>query len=344
MKDKPKILVTAPVHDEVRSRLREVGVLEMNTDATPWPPEELLRRAADATAMMGFMPDRVDATFLRAAPRLRMLACALKGYDNYDVAACTEAGVCVSIVPDLLTEPTAELAIGLAIGLGRHLLQADAYVRSGAFAGWRPHFYGTGLHGKVAAVVGMGRVGQAIAQRLQGFGCARIEGVDPNGTAAGTAHPTLEDAMSAADFVFVAAPLTPTNRHLIGAWALALAKPGQLMINVGRGSVVDETAVAEALAQGRLGGYAADVFECEDWCLPDRPATISPALLSHPCTVFTPHLGSAVSAVRLAIEQRAADNIVAYLEGKAPPDAINRPRPLHTPAATSPVTASIAAM
>jgi phosphonate dehydrogenase len=323
MIDKPKILVTAPIHEQVRSRLEAIGELEMNTATEPWCRDELLRRAADATAMMGFMPDKVDKDFLRAAPRLRLVACALKGYDNYDIDACKEAGVCVSIVPDLLTAPTAELAIGLAIGLGRHLLHADQYVRSGAFAGWRPHFYGAGLHGSVAAILGVGEVGAAIAERLRGFGCANIYGVDPVGRSAGTVPATLDEAMSKADFMFAAAPLTAATRHLIGRRQISLAKSGQLLINVGRGSVIDEAAVATALAQGRLGGYAADVFECEDWGLPDRPPTISPALLSHPRTLFTPHLGSAVSSVRLAIEQRAADNILAYFQGDPPPDAIN---------------------
>lgn len=326
MSKRPKILVTQRIHEEVQRRLSAHGELDMNTGPEPWPASEVIRRAAQATAIMGFMTDQLDPTLLRAAPQLEIVACALKGYDNYDVQACTEAGVWLSIVPDLLTEPTAELAMGLAIALARHVRQGDAYVRSGEFAGWRTHFYGTGLHGSVAAVVGLGQVGRAIVQRLAGFGCAHILGVDPGATPSGIELVLLQAAARQADFLFVAAPLSPTTHHLLGDHLLEQAKAGQLIINIGRGSVVDESAVARALKAGRLGGYAADVFGCEDWQLDDRPRTISPDLLAQDNTVFTPHIGSAVHRVRLAIEQSAADNIIAVLQGRTPPDAINMPQ------------------
>lgn len=326
MSKHPKILVTQRIHEEVQRRLSAHGELDMNTGPEPWPVSEVIRRAAQATAIMGFMTDQVDHELLRAAPKLEIVACALKGYDNYDVQACTQAGVWVSIVPDLLTEPTAELAVGLAIALARHVRQGDAYVRSGDFAGWRTHFYGSGLHGSVAAVVGLGQVGRAIVQRLAGFGCARTLGVDPDATPAGLEMVALEVATQQADFLFVAAPLTPTTHHLIGAPQLEQARAGQLIINVGRGSVVDESAVTRALKAGRLAGYAADVFGCEDWQLDDRPRSISAELLAQDNTLFTPHIGSAVHRVRMAIEQSAADNIIAALQGRPPPDAINMPQ------------------
>jgi phosphonate dehydrogenase len=168
-------------------------------------------------------------------------------------------------------------------------------------------------------------VGQAIVSRLVGFGCARIVGVDPCPSADRVERLSLELALGQAHFVFVAAPLTAESHHLIDAAALAHARPGQFMVNVGRGSVVDEGAVADALDAGSLAGYAADVFACEDWALADRPAGIPARLLARPDTLFTPHLGSAVRGVRIAIEQRAADNIIAVLQGREPADAINRP-------------------
>lgn len=326
MNKRPKILITQRIHEEVQHRLTAYGDLDMNNTSEVWPQAEVLRRATDASAMMGFMTDQVESELLQAAPQLKIVACALKGYDNYDVKACTEAGVWLSIVPDLLTEPTAELAIGLAIGLGRHVRAADAYMRSGEFAGWRTHFYGTGLHGSVVAVVGLGQVGQAIVQKLHGFGCARIFGVDPQARPSGVEMVTLDAAVELADFVFVAAPLTATTHHLVGSPQFEQAKPGQLIVNVGRGSVVDESAVTQALEKGRIGGYAADVFACEDWQLTDRPRTISSQLLAQKQTLFTPHIGSAIHRVRMAIEQSAADNIIAALQGKAPPDAINLPQ------------------
>lgn len=325
MRTPPKILITQRIHEEVLHRLSAHAVVDMNNHLEPWSQAEILKRAADATAIMGFMTDQIDSELLVAAPQLKIVACALKGFDNYDVPACTQAGVWVSIVPDLLTEPTAELAIGLAIGLARHVRQGDAYVRSGQFEGWRTHLYGMGLNGSVAAVVGMGQVGSAIVKKLSGFGCLRILGVDPEAESSGVEMVSLEAAMRQADYLFVAAPLLPTTQHLIGKNQLELAKSGQLIINIGRGSVVDESAVTQALKKMQIGGYAADVFECEDWQLANRPRCISPELLALDNTIFTPHIGSAVKSVRVAIEQSAADNIIAVLQGRVPPNAINKP-------------------
>ena len=322
-----KILITHRVHDEVADRLRAVGELDMNMDIEPWPYAEICARAADASAMMGFMTDRVDMPFLDGAPRLKIIACALKGYDSYDVAACEEAGVWLSIVPDLLTEPTAELAIGLCIGLGRHMRQGDHLIRSRPYKGWRPQLYGTGLNNATVAVVGLGAVGRAILARLQGFGCARLLGVDPGITLPGIDSVTADIAQAQADILFLAAPLTPSSIHMLNARTLPRSKPGQLIINVGRGSVVDEQAIAAALQAGHLGGYAADVFNCEDWALDNRPRDIPDALLRASNTLFTPHLGSAVHSVRLAIEHRAADNIIDVLQGRPPRDRLESALP-----------------
>lgn len=329
----PKVIVTQPVHAEVRARLEAVAQVVVNPGPEPWPAQELAWRAADADALIGFMTDRVDAALLAVAPRLRIVACALKGFDNYDVPACTAAGVWVSIVPDLLTEPTAELAIGLAIGAARHVRAGDQLVRGGFFEGWRPRLYGRGLQDAVVAVVGLGRVGAAIVRRLSGFSCARIIGVDPAVELPGVPALALTEALAEADFVFVAAPLVPGSRHAIDATALSQVRRQPVLINVGRGSVVDEEAVADALRDARLAAYAADVFAFEDWSLVDRPAQVPPRLREHPATLFTPHLGSAVHRVRLAIEHRAADNVIALLSGAVPPDAINRPAEVDGPPA-----------
>jgi len=320
-----RILVTNWVHAETLERLSAIGSVDANPNRTAWSRAELQRRAADADAILAFMPDCVDRAFLEHCPRLSIVACALKGCDNFDIAACTESGIWVTIVPDLLTEPTAELALGLAIGLGRMIHEGDAIVRSGSFDGWRPILYGTGLDGATVTVVGMGQVGCAIVKRLGGFGC-RILGVDPHAEMPrGVIRSDLNPALQESDFIILAAPLTAATRHLIGQDAIGRMRPGALLINVGRGSVVDELAVAAALESGALGGYAADVFEMEDWALPDRPRSIDLRLRVHPRTLFTPHLGSAVERVRRAIELRAADNIADALAGRRPRDAINNP-------------------
>jgi len=306
---RPRVVVTQPVHERVLSLLQEQLEVVMNPGPDPWPTHTLHQHLADADGLMAFMTDRVSADTLAAAPRLKVIACALKGYDNFDLEACKQRGLRVSYVPDLLTEPTAELALGLAIAAGRHLRAGDASVRAG-FQGWRPSLYGKGLHGAVASVIGLGAVGLAIVQRLQGFGCSRVLGVDLHPRSAALHQATLPEAFAQSDFVFLALPLTPHTHHLIGAELFAKARPGTVLINVGRGSVLRESDVADALTLGHLGAYAADVFELEDWGLDDRPSDIDPRLLGHPSTVFTPHLGSAVKEVRMAIEEQAAAHLL----------------------------------
>jgi phosphonate dehydrogenase len=323
---RPRILVTNWVHGEVLAWLAAFGDVDANTTPAPWPACEVRARAADADAVLAFMPDRIDAAFLAGCPRLNIVACALKGFDNFDVEACTAAGVWLTVVPDLLTAPTAELAVGLAITLARHIRDGDAVIRSGAFEGWRPILYGSGLDGATVAIIGMGAVGRAIAARLAGFGC-RILGADPlSAMPANVALVDFAGALERADYVFLAAPLTRTSLNMIDRDALARMQPHALLINVGRGSVVAERAVADALMTGRLGGYAADVFELEDWARPDRPRAIDPRLLAHPRTLFTPHLGSAVDRVRRDIAMRAAESIAEALAGGRPRDAVNDPQ------------------
>ena len=319
-----KIVVTQPIHAEVLHTLKSVGEVVMNHGPEPWTRAELNHHLAQADALMAFMPDRVDAEVLRHAPRLKTIACALKGYDNFDLQACEKAGVVISFVPDLLTEPTAELAIGLAISAARSVRAGDQFMRTGQYAGWRPVLYGTGLHQSVVAVVGLGAVGKAIVDRLTGFGCAEILGVDPVNCDSRTQSVSLAQAMARADYLILAVPLGSDTFHLIDEEMLAWAKPGVVVVNIGRGSVVHEAAVARALEKGLIGAYAADVYEMEDWLLPDRPKIVHPTLLVSDKTVLTPHIGSAVARVRLAIERRAADNLIQVLSGRMPKDVIGR--------------------
>jgi phosphonate dehydrogenase len=296
------------------------------------PAAQLLSRAAEAEALMVFMPDRIDEDFLRHCPHLKVIGAALKGYDNFNVEACSRRGVWFTIVPDLLTVPTAELVVGLMIDLARHIRAGDRLIRKGGFSGWRPRFYGKGLQGSTAGIIGLGAVGRALARRLAALEM-KIMYTDiqpvPTEMFAGTVavYASLENLLRESDFVIPLAPLTTQTRHLLNARTLTLMKPGSFLVNAGRGSLVDERAVAEALAGGHLAGYAADVFELEDWALADRPRDINLQLLSlTERTVFTPHLGSAVGAVRLAIEMEAAQNILEALNGKTPRGAVNQPK------------------
>jgi phosphonate dehydrogenase len=299
---------------------------------------ELLSRCRDADALLAFMPDHIDRDLLQHSHRLRIVAGAFKGYDNIDVAACTARGVWVSYVEDLLTVPTADLAVGLLLALDRHLLAGDRHVRSGGHRGWRPELYGGGLAGRQVGIVGMGAVGRAVAHRLRAFG-AKSAYTDPNPLTAldeleASARPvSLETLLARSTAVVLTAPLTQKTRHLIGKTALQQLPEGALLVNVARGSLVDEDAVADSLTAGHLGGYAADVFAFEDWSEQDRPREIPPDLLTHDRTVFTPHLGSAVSDVRRRIEIAAAQSILDVRNGKAPSPAANT---IETSAAAEP--------
>jgi phosphonate dehydrogenase len=329
---RPSVFLTNRVFAETISFLETFAEVDLNPSEQPFTRDEFLVRASRASAMMVFMNDSLDGALLDQCPKLRVVAAALKGCDNFDVAACTARGIWFTIVPDLLTIPTAELAIALALGVARRVLEGDRLIRSGQFAGWRPVLYGAGLGGKTAGIVGMGAVGRALAERLAAFGM-KILYTDPVALSvqmekdlrAVQVEPV--ELLQESDFLFLLMPLSPETIHTYGEDALSVMKSTAFLINVGRGSLVEESAVAEALAAGRLAGYAADVFETEDWARPDRPRGIHRALLAQANkTLFTPHLGSAVSETRLNIEMRAARNMVEALSGRRPPDAINDPR------------------
>lgn len=326
-KNKPRVLVTHWVHSPVVDFLAQRFEVIANPERVTWSRERVLAGARESDAMMAFMPDTVDEGFLEQCPRLKIVAAALKGPDNFDIEACTRRGVWFTLVPDLLTVPTAELAIALLLGITRRVLQGDDHVRSGMFRGWRPELYGCGLTGRTLGIIGMGAVGRAIAQRAAAFGIRvlytdPVEAVLPPTVMAERAD--LVSVIARSDFLM---PLTHLNRdtcRMIGATALASMKPGAYLVNVGRGSLVDEAAVADSLASGHLGGYAADVFEMEDWALMSRPRTINAALLADRArTLFTPHIGSAVDEVRQAIAMEAALNIADALEGRRPRGAVN---------------------
>lgn len=329
--DLPLVVLTNATFPETRALFQGVARVVANDGAEPWPADRLKDVCRDASGIMAFMPDRIDAKFLDGCPRLAVVGAALKGFDNIDVDAATARGVWVTICKDLLTIPTAELAIGLMLALGRNMLAGDREIRASGFHGWRPRHYGVGLDGATVGIVGFGKVGQAIAARLVGFGC-RILAYDatdrrlPASLAGGVETTDLAPLLGASDFVVLALPLTGSTTHLVNARTLSMMRQGALLVNPARGSLVDEAAVAEALSNGRLGGYAADVFECEDWARPGRPHAIDAGLVAAGArTVLTPHIGSAVVDVRRAIERSAAVSIIEVLSGQHPTDAINHP-------------------
>ena len=331
MAERPKIVVTNPVFAETRALLEQHATVVTNTAIEPWPYEEVKQRCRDADGLLAFMSDRIDAAFLTACPDLRVIGAALKGFDNIDVQAATDAGVWLTIVPDLLTVPTAELTIGLMLSLGRNIVAGDHSIKNNGFNGWRAELYGAGLAGATVGLVGFGLVGRAIAERLVGFQC-RVLAYDQSASETlmkswpHVSKASFEDVVSSSDYVVLALPLTASTKHIVNSEAIAAMKPGTRIVNPARGSLVDETAVADAIARGHLAGYAADVFECEDWAVEDRPTRIDPRLTNSSApTIFTPHIGSGVIAVRREIELSAARSILDVLAGRMPSGAVNNP-------------------
>jgi phosphonate dehydrogenase len=330
MRGRKARVVTHWVHPEVGDYLAGFCDAVMPArDEGVWPKPRL---AADADGLMACMADSIDEAFLAGCRRLRVVSATLKGYDNFDAEACTRRGVWLTIVPDTLIAPTGELAIGLVIGLMRRITEGHDHVRGGGFAGWRPQLYGSTLQGATVGVLGMGQLGQAVARRLAGFGsqvayhdARRLDAQTERALA--VSYHGLAQLAEASDVIVVALPLTSQTRHLIDVPLLQRLRPGAFLVNVGRGSVVDEQAVASALEAGRLGGYAADVFAMEDWALPGHPASIPDRLLRHPRTLFTPHLGSAVDDVRRNMSLESAHQIRQVLQGRRPDHAVNAPRP-----------------
>lgn len=330
---KPSVVVSNWVHPQVIDYLEQhFRVVANRNREQPLSREEIVARGGEAAGLLAFMTDWVDADFLDAMPSLQIVACALKGYDNFDVEACTQRGIWLTIVPDLLTVPTAELTVGHIIALARNTLSGDDYIRGGRFEGWRPLHYGAGLAGSTIGILGMGAVGRAVARRLSGFEATmlytdkqRLQTAEEQ--ALGLTCADLSEVARRSDYLVLALPLTEESTGLVDARVLGAMKRGSYLINPARGSLVDEEAVADALASGHLAGYAADVFEMEDWARPDRRTTIPSRILEdRERTLLTPHLGSAVDSIRVEIAMAAARSLVQAISGKRPEGAVNAPR------------------
>lgn len=271
-------------------------------------PEDWRPSLCDADALLCLLTDRIDAALLDAAPRLRVVGTVSVGYDHIDVAACRARGIAVVNTPGVLTEATADLAFGLMVAAARLFRAAGRHVEAGAWTGWRmDDFVGRDVHGAVLGLVGYGRIARAVERRALGFGmrvlhCARSSGLP------------LPEVFESADFVSLHVPLTPRTRHLVGARELSLLGSDGVLVNTSRGPVVDEAALARALAERTIFAAGLDVYE-------DEPA-VHPGVLSSPYAVVLPHVGSATSATRLAMTRLAASGVAAVLRGETPPNVV----------------------
>jgi glyoxylate reductase len=322
MSDRPDVLITRPIMDEPTRALRERCDVTIHENEFGIPRDELLTVVKGRDAIITMLTEKVDAEFLTAAgPQLKIVANHAVGFDNVDVAACTAAGVLATNTPDVLTETTADTAFALLMAAARRLGEGERFLRSRTPWIWGPlMMLGQDVHHKTIGIVGFGRIGQAVARRARGFGMQVVYSdavrLPPEVEAETDAERLeLNALLERADFVSIHTNLTPETRHLFDAAAFRRMKPTAVLVNTSRGPVVDEAALAEALADGEIFAAGLDVFEHE----PD----VEPRLLELENVVVIPHLGSATVDTRDAMGHLAVENVIAALDGRRPATLLN---------------------
>lgn len=285
------------------------------------PRDRLVEVVAEAEGLYAMLTEAIDVELLDAAPRLRVVSNMAVGVDNVDLGACTSRGIPVGHTPDVLTETTADTAFGLLLMAARRLSEGVAYVRAGEWRRWDPELlWGADVHSSTLGIIGLGRIGDAIARRAAGFGMrvlyhSRSRNHEAE-QARGLEYRTLDDLLAESDHVVVAVALTDATRHLIDGGALAMMKPTATLVNISRGATVDPDALVGALRDGVIGAAGLDVTEPE-------PIPADHPLLDLPNCVVIPHLGSSSRATREAMASLAADNLIAGLAGEPLPACVN---------------------
>ena len=316
--ERPTLYITRqlpqPVLDAISGQYR---MLAEPTDRSP-TEDELHRGFAEAQAVICTLADRIDASLLSHATKLKIIANYAVGYNNIDVPAAAQRGIIVTNTPDVLTDATADLTWALLLSLTRRVVEGDAWIRTGNWPGWTPtQMLGADVSGKALGIIGMGRIGQAVAQRAVGFRMSVIYAgrhsvSSPPGVS--WAWRPLDELLKESDFVSLHVPLTEATHHLLDRRKLALMKPTAFLINTSRGPVIDEAALVSALETKTIAGAGLDVYEQE----PIVPAR----LMSLPNVVLLPHLGSATLDTRVRMGLICLDNIAAVLGGRAAPNRV----------------------
>lgn len=316
-----KVLVSGKIPDEALALIKREHDLEAHGAERPMEREDLLAAVADKQGLLCMITDRIDKELLDRAPNLKMIANLGVGYDNIDLDAVTAKGILASNTPEVLTDATADLAFALVLAVARRVVEGDKRTRSGKFQYWSPLlFLGRDVYGKTLGIVGLGRIGKAVAKRARGFDMrilyysrSRLDAAEEDRLQ--VCYAPLESLLREADIVTLHVPLTPTTFHMIGREQLESMKPGAFLINTSRGPVVDELALVEALKERRIAGAGLDVYEKE-------PA-LSPGLMEFDNVVLLPHIGSATVETRTKMALRATENLLTGLRGKRPPDCLN---------------------
>jgi glyoxylate reductase len=315
-----RIFVTSALPGDALDRLGQCCELDVWSTGEPLPAEVLCERLQGCSGLLCLLTNRVSASLLDANPQLRWVSSMSVGVDHVDVPALTARGIPLGNTPGVLVETTADLNFALLLAAARRIPEADRYIRAGH---WRPDrvwsptlLTGKDVAGATLGIIGLGDIGQAVARRASGFGMRVLGWTRSGRQVAGVETLALDEVLAQSDFVSVNVALTDATRDLLDAAAIAQMKPGAVLVNTARGGIVDETALAAALAEGRLYAAGIDVFARE-------PVAMDNPLLGLPNVVVAPHIGSASKATRAQMAALAANNLIAAIQGEPMPHCVN---------------------
>ena len=319
---RPRVYVTRRLPQPALDIIRPIA------DFTLWDREDippsrqvLLREVTQVDGLLSLLTDRIDGEVMDAAPRLRVVSNFAVGFDNIDIPAATKRRIVVTNTPEVLTETVADFAFCLMLGAARRLVEGDRYARDGKWKTWEPLLLaGQDMYRATLGLIGLGRIGSAVARRAKGFEM-RVMYYDPFRRedleqSLQIEYRPFTDVLRQADFISVHVPLSEQTRHLIGRDQFSMMKPTAVFVNTSRGPVVDQQALAEALAARRIFAAGIDVFERE-------PVPTDDPLLAQGNAIVAPHIASASIPTRIRMATLAAENLVAVLQGKRPPNPVN---------------------
>jgi len=318
---KMRILITGNLPENVISPLKEKYDIEINRKDRPMDRQEMISKLKDKQGLLPMLNDSINEEVLNSSPHLKMIANFGVGYNNIDVRSATARGIMVSNTPGVLTEATAELAFTLILGVSRRLVEGDRMVREGRFKFWAPMlFLGREVTGKTLGIIGMGKIGKAIAVKARAFDMRVLynnrKSIDSKEEEKLRAqYVDLKTLLAESDFVSLNVPLTEETKHLIGKNELSLMKSTSFIINTSRGAVIDEKALVDVLRARKIGGAGLDVYENEP--------SLTPGLTDLDNVILLPHIGSGTLETRIKIGKLAVENLIAGLEGRAPPNLVN---------------------
>jgi len=320
---KPKVFVSRLIAQEALDKIAAVTEMEVWLEELPPSYEVLLEKAKDAEGLVTLLTDKVDAAAINRLPKLKVISNMAVGYDNIDINAATESGVVVGYTPGVLTETTADLAFALMIAAARRIVEADNYTRHGKWKTWGPMtLQGQDMHHATLGIIGLGRIGAAVARRARGFDMkilyfSRNRRSPEEEMELGVEYVSkVSELLSRSDFISINVPLTSETKYMIGEAEFALMKSSAVFVNTSRGAVVDQKALYKALKSGQIFAAGIDVTETE-------PIPLDDPLLSLPNIIIPPHIGSSSFATRTKMAMMVAENLLAGLRGELPPDCVN---------------------